>query len=244
MNSKGNFRSPSRGRSRPSVHQPFLQVTHHVLGNAGVRHPVHPPLVEGHFVRGRESPPVLNDLVLVVGKEVEDVLLQIRPGAGDGVDLSGSDHPGQDDPQLPGGHGPGQGHQHLPAGIDVGLVCRGRGQGLSCVEMKEMSFHELADGTHSPSPFRCGRCEKLDTMLPLRTRPGEPGCRREKNHPRFMRMSFDGIPPREAPRQPGEFYPSESAPHLRRYPASSSPSRSAAESPSSRRSDFHPRRPL
>ncbi len=80
---------------------------------------------QGLLVGGGEVAVVGNALVVVVGDEVEDVLLEVGAGADDGVDLVLADHLGEGEAELGGGHGAGEGDEHLAAGLQVGLVALG-----------------------------------------------------------------------------------------------------------------------
>ena len=66
-----------------------------VLGYAGVGHPVEALLQKLPFVPGGQVPVVRHALVMVVGHEVEDILLEVGSGAGDYVDLPCADHLGK-----------------------------------------------------------------------------------------------------------------------------------------------------
>ena len=107
--------------------------------------------MEIRLVLPREIPPGLDDLVAPVRNQVEDVLFQVRAGAGDGVDVPGPDHASQDDAQLPGGHGPCQGDEHLPARRHVGFIGLGRPHGLAGVEVPIVLVEEVPDSAHDLS---------------------------------------------------------------------------------------------
>ncbi len=78
------------------------------------------------FVVGREVTVVRHALVIVVGDQVEDVLFEVRAGAGDCLHLVAADHLGQRESQFGGAHRAGEGDHHLAAGVEVANVAVGR----------------------------------------------------------------------------------------------------------------------
>ncbi|MND07303.1 hypothetical protein D3C83_291920 [compost metagenome] len=50
------------------------------------------PGEQGFLVVGRQLAVVRNADIVVVGNQVEDVFLEVRPGAADGMDLVPADH--------------------------------------------------------------------------------------------------------------------------------------------------------
>ena len=98
-----------------------------IFGNAGnVRHAVHVPIEQILLIGGGEMAVVRNALVIVVRDQVENILLQIRARADDGVDFVLTDHRRERDAEFGGGHRARQRHEHLAAGLEVGLIALGR----------------------------------------------------------------------------------------------------------------------
>lgn len=100
---------------------------------------------QGLLVGGGEVAIVGHTLVIIVGDEVEDVLLKVRTGADDGVDLVLTDHLGEGEAELGRGHGPGEGDEHLAAGLQVGLVTLGRVDQRGGIEMAIVVGEKLRD---------------------------------------------------------------------------------------------------
>ncbi len=132
------------------------------LGDAGVGHAVHVAVDEVLLVVGGEMAVMRHALVVVVGHEVEDVLLEVGAGADDGVDLVLPDHLGERDAELGGGHGAGEGHEHLAAGLQVRLVALGRVEQRRGVEMAVIQRDELGN---RPLPLRQGGVDVLGQFL-------------------------------------------------------------------------------
>ena len=136
------------GRGLPAIDQLPLQVPHHRLRDRGVGDPVEARLVQLLLVLHRERAVVLDDLVVVVGEEVEEVLLEVGAGAADAVHHVRPDHPGQDLAELGRAHGARERHQHLPARRDVVLVGARRRHRLPGVEVQEVLVEKGANGAH------------------------------------------------------------------------------------------------
>jgi hypothetical protein len=83
---------------------------------------------------------------VVVRDEVEEVFLEVRPGAADGVDLIAADHLGERPTEFGGAHRAGEGHEHPAAVVDA-LFVRDRGVAESRgVEVSEVLVDEISDG--------------------------------------------------------------------------------------------------
>ena len=105
------------------------------LGNARVGHAVHMPVQQGLLFRRRQVPIVRDPLVVIVRDQVENVLLQVGPGADDGVHLVLADHLRERDAQLGSRHRSRHRHQHLAPLLQMSLVTLGRVHQGRCVEM-------------------------------------------------------------------------------------------------------------
>ena len=116
-----------------------------LLGDARVGHAVHPALQERLLVGRREVAPVGEPLVVVVGDEVEQVLLQVRARARDDVDVVAPDHLGEREPELGRRHGAGEGDEHLAAAVDVGAVRLGGVDERGGVEVAVVVAEEVGD---------------------------------------------------------------------------------------------------
>ena len=115
------------------------------LRDAGIGDPVHVPLEQRLLVFRAQLPVMRHALVAFVGHEVEDVLLQVRPGARDGVHLVLADHLGQGDPQLRRRHRAGQGDQHLVPGGEMAVVVLRRRDQRRGIEVAVVVLDELGD---------------------------------------------------------------------------------------------------
>ncbi len=146
----------------PHLEHGLLHAAHGLhLGDAGVRHAVHVAVQEGLLVLGRQVAVVGHALVEVMGHQVEDVLLQVGPGADDEVDLVLADHLGEGEAQLRGAHGPAQGHHHLAALLQEHPVALGGVHQGGGVEVAEVVLHIAADGAE------LGRGHEILRILPL-----------------------------------------------------------------------------
>ena len=80
--------------------------------------------------------------------EVEEVLLEVGAGAGNGVDFVLPNHFCERNANFGGAHCPGERNHHFPASLEM------RGIGLGCifedcrVEVTEMPINKLADAPH------------------------------------------------------------------------------------------------
>jgi hypothetical protein len=122
----------------------------------GVGDPVELPVEECLLV-GRCQVAVVGDPdVVVVGHQVEQVLLEVGAGAADGVHLALPDHLGQGQAELGGGHGAGQGDQHAPVIVEELLVGAGGVDQGGGVEVAVVVADELFD-THGCKATETGR---------------------------------------------------------------------------------------
>jgi hypothetical protein len=103
------------------------------------------PVQQGQLVLRRQVAVVGHALVEVVGHQVEQVFLQVGPGAGDGLHLVAADHLGQRQAQFGRAHGPGQRDEHRPAAVQVALVAVGGVDHRRGVEVPVMMPQEAAN---------------------------------------------------------------------------------------------------
>ena len=95
------------------------------LGDARVRDAIHVTIQQRLLVFGSELPVMRHLFVMIVRDEIEDVLLEIRAGATDRMDLVAADHLRERHPDLGGRHRAGDGHKHFPAAIEMADVVVG-----------------------------------------------------------------------------------------------------------------------
>src|SRR5450756_1218284 len=96
-----------------------------------------------------------------MGDEVEDILLQIRAGAGNEMHLVLADHLGEREAQFRSAHGPAQRDHHLAALVEVGHVALGGVHERRGVEMTVVMLDETGNGStlsliHISEPTRLG----------------------------------------------------------------------------------------
>ena len=132
---------------------------HHLLdsphrfhfGDAGVGDTIHVAREKRRLVARREIAIMRNALVVIVGDEVEDVLFEVRPGAGYRLDLVPPNHLGEREAELGGAHRAGDGHEHLAAAVEVRGVRVRRVNQRSGIEMTEVMADESRNGPGSVS---------------------------------------------------------------------------------------------
>ena len=100
------------------------------------------------LVLGGQLAVVRDAHVVIVGHQVEDVLLEVGAGAADGVHLVLADHLGERQAELGRAHGAGERHQHLAALVEVAHVGIGRVHERRGVEMPVVVMDEFADLAH------------------------------------------------------------------------------------------------
>jgi hypothetical protein len=93
----------------------------------------------------RELAVVRDADVVVVGDEVEDVLLEVRARAADAVDLVLADHLGERDAELGRAHRARERHEHRAAAVHELRVALGRVDERRGVEVAEVVADELLD---------------------------------------------------------------------------------------------------
>jgi hypothetical protein len=97
-----------------------------------------------------QAAPVGHALIVIVGDEVEQVLLEVGTGAGEAVDLVLSDHFGEAQADLRRGHGPGEGDEHLAVLVgEEGSPSIGRGDEAGGVEVAVVVPGKCGDGTEA-----------------------------------------------------------------------------------------------
>ena len=141
-----------RGRPLPALDQSTLDVSHHGLGDARVRDPVHPAFVEGLFVLSGQISPRRNDLIFPSREQVEDVLFEIGTGTGDRMYLPGTDHTGQRNSKFPRRHRPRHRDEHPATCVHVCLICLRCIDDFTSVEVQVVRRHEVADRAQLNSP--------------------------------------------------------------------------------------------
>ena len=131
----------------PLLQQIALDTPHHVLGNASVGHSVQ-LLLEQRLLFGRAEIPVAwHAHIVLMRDQIEHIFLQIGTRAANRMNLVSPNHLRQGNPQFGGAHGPGHGQKHFaPARQQLLPDPRGIAQGCG-VEMLEMPFDELSDGS-------------------------------------------------------------------------------------------------
>ena len=110
-------------RFRPLVRDHRLDTAHRFhLRDTRVRHAIHVPLHQLHFILRSQVTVVRHALIIIMGDEIENILLQIRTRAHDRVDLVRPNHLGERDPELRRGHRACERDQHFAPGCEVRLV--------------------------------------------------------------------------------------------------------------------------
>ncbi len=105
---------------KPELQHEIFDAAHgFVLGNAGVRDAVEVPLEQSLLVRRRQVAVVGHALVVGMGHQVEDVLLEVGPRAANCMDPARANHLGERDPELCRAHRACHREKHLPAAVDV-----------------------------------------------------------------------------------------------------------------------------
>ena len=89
------LRLTRRCRPLPTLQQAALDVAHDRLGDARIGDPIHPALVQRLLVISGQIPPRLDDLVILAGHEVENILLQIGARTRNRVHLTRPYHPSE-----------------------------------------------------------------------------------------------------------------------------------------------------
>ena len=143
--------------TRPFLdHRRFYTADGLMLGDAGVGDAVQVAREQGVLVGGREVAVLRDADVVLVGDEVEHILLEIGAGAADPMDLAGADHLRQRQPDLGRAHRPGERHQHLAAALEVGAVGARGVHERRPIEVAEVVAHKARDGlavVHRLSPW-------------------------------------------------------------------------------------------
>ena len=114
--------------------------------NAGIGDAVHMALEKDLFI-GRGEVTIVGDaFVEIVGDEVEDVFLKIRPSADDAVNFSLADHFSEGNAELGRAHGAGEGHEHDAALIEVACVGFRSVLESGSIEVAVVKVDELRNG--------------------------------------------------------------------------------------------------
>jgi hypothetical protein len=97
----------------------------------------------------REIAPVRDTLIVVVGHEVINILLEVRAGAADGVHFILTDHFSEGEAELGGAHGAGEGHQHFTTLIQMLIIAVGGIFQRGRVEVAVVVVDKLRNGALS-----------------------------------------------------------------------------------------------
>src|SRR5690606_19095269 len=102
-----------------------------------------------------EVTPVLDPDVGFLGDEVEEILLQVGAGAGDGVHLPLADHLREGNADLRGAHRAGEGQHHLAVLLEMLDPTLRRFDERAGVEMPEVMVEDLANRHECSLADRC-----------------------------------------------------------------------------------------
>src|SRR5438552_15785825 len=103
--------------------------------------------------------------VLTARDQIEKVFLQIRTGAGDGVDFVPGNHFRQRNAEFRGAHGARERDHHFSAAIQMRDISVGGISQHRRVEMPEMAINELADAAHLYIIDFRNQCYPIDAKL-------------------------------------------------------------------------------
>ncbi len=110
------------------------------------------------LVGGVEIAVVRHADIVVMRDEVEDVLLKVCAGAGNGVNFVLPDHLGEAEAEFGRAHGPCHGEKHFAAVVQMAFVALGGVDEGGGVEMAVMVIDEVADVAHGP--YSCESCAR------------------------------------------------------------------------------------
>jgi hypothetical protein len=116
-----------------------------LLGDAGVGDAVEMLVEERLLLLRGEVAPVRDAAVVVVRDEIVEIFLQVRPGAGNAVDLPLADQFRERNAELRRAHRPGHREKHPPPGIEQIPPSLRRLDHRRGVEMPVMMLEKLAD---------------------------------------------------------------------------------------------------
>ncbi len=126
-------------------HDPFDPTHRFLFRNASVGYAIEMAIEKLFFLLRTELAIVWEPLVMTAGNEIEEVFLQIRAGAGDGVDFVVSNHFRQRNTELGRAHRAGEGDHHFAATIEMRDVSIGGILDHRGVEVPVMPINEFAD---------------------------------------------------------------------------------------------------
>ena len=136
-----------RLRLLPECQHGVFNTSHGFLfGNAGVGYAIEMAIEQRLFVSRSEVAIMRHALVVVVRHQIEHIFLEIRSGAGDGVDFILPNHLGQRQPQLGRAHRACERHKHFSATGQLRVVGLGRLHQCGGIKVTIMSLDKLADG--------------------------------------------------------------------------------------------------
>ena len=131
--------------SGPRLWEASLVAERHVLGR--YPDPVEMFVEQCLLLVGSEVPPVRDAPVMIVRDEIVEILLEVRSGAANCVDLVLADHFREREADLGSAHGPTHGEKQPPARVEQGLPTACRIEYGSGIEMPKVAFEILGDGT-------------------------------------------------------------------------------------------------
>jgi hypothetical protein len=104
----------------PDFEHGFFHAAHRfAFRNAGVRHAVHVAIEQRLFVFRRQRAIARHAFVIIMRDEIENILFQIRAGAGDEMHLVLPDHFGERKAEFRRAHRAAERDHHLAAGVEV-----------------------------------------------------------------------------------------------------------------------------
>ena len=131
----------------PDFEHGFFHAAHRfAFRNARIGHAVHMPFEQLLFIFRRQRAIAGHPLVIIVGDEVENILLQIRAGAGDELHLVLPDHFGERKTELRGAHCAPERDHHLAALVEMSDVALCGVHQRRSVEVAVMMLDEAGDG--------------------------------------------------------------------------------------------------
>ncbi len=137
----------------PDFEHGFFHAAHRfAFGDAGVRHAVHVAVEQRQFVLGGKIAVARHALVIIVRDEIKNILLQIRAGASNQMNLVLPDHFGEREAEFRRAHCAAERDHHFAAGVEVRDVAFGGVHERRGVEMAVMVLDEF--GNRSAGEFR------------------------------------------------------------------------------------------
>lgn len=104
------------------------------------------PLEQGHLVGAGQVAVVGDPLVKIMGHKIEDILLEVRAGAADRMDLVLADHLGEGKTEFRRAHRTRDREEHRAPFVEMGRVAMGGVLQRRSVEVAVVMLDELGDG--------------------------------------------------------------------------------------------------